>query len=145
MSDDDTITISRRTARLLGAFGLVAAGAVAPALVGGDSSPPLPAIPGLSTAPPDTSERERRIARLENELGIDLDPIKAVAEMRRDVDALKDEIKRIGDENKHLTIRIEEMQKTSIDANRLAPLLDSLESVAADMARAVGHTSKERP
>lgn len=148
MSDDDTITISRRTARLLGALGLVVAGAVTPALVGGntDAPAPFPPIPGLTAGGgQQDKESAKRMARIEKELGIDLDPIEAVAELRRDVATLKGEIRRLGDESKHLTIRIEEMQKTSIDATRLAPLLDSLESVAADMARAVGRTNKEYP
>lgn len=145
MEEPDTITISRRTARLLGALGLVVAGAVTPALVGGNTDAPLalPAMPGLISPPKDANASDR-IARLERELGIELDPVEGVAELKRDVAALKGELaKRVG-EIKVLMVQVEELQKTQIDANRLGPLLESLESVAADMAKTIGQSEKER-
>lgn len=145
MADDDTITISRRTARLLGALGLVVAGAVTPALVGGSTDAPaaIPSIPGLTT-PREGSVSSERIARLERELGIDLDPIEGVAELKRDVAALKGELAKRAGEIEILMVQVGELQKTQIDANRLGPILESLESVAADMAKKVGQ-EKESP
>lgn len=139
MADDDTITISRRTARLLGALGLVVAGAVTPALVGGGTDAPsaFPPIPGLST-PSISPQEQKRIARLERELGITLDPVEAAAEIKRDVAALRDRVKRAEDETRILKVQIEELRATSVDAVRLAPLLDSLETIASDMAKNIG-------
>lgn len=142
MADDDTITISRRTARLLGALGLVVAGAVTPALVGGTTDAPvaLPPIPGLSSQPAPSPQEQRRIERIERELGIELDPIEAAAEIRRDVAALRERVGRIEGENRALKVQIEELRATSVDATRLAPLLDSLETIAADVAKNLGQT-----
>lgn len=146
MEEPDTITISRRTARLLGALGLVVAGAVTPALVGGGTDAPaaIPPIPGLTT-PREGSISSERIARLERELGIELDPIEGIAELKRDVAALKGELAKWVGDIKILMVQVEELQKTQIDANRLGPILESLESVAADMAKKVGHAEKESP